>query len=437
MPPSKAEIYDQWAKAINVLENNRLYGNKNATNFISLIDTVQQAYEGEFLDEAENAIQQIRGNLAGSVDFAIAAAVQRPFLKQFCRSVVGRSNLVSDSQMFDEMRKYFIDNAERVQSRDMTFGAPTAKAGRVGNDQVIRLTKDEDNFDIETGFIDVKRAICVADRQTGAQIGRETWLFRGQAPARDELQRSGSGLETIIAARSADDSLLNNPNFQQFGNTVAAPDEITDWTATDLAGAAVTMSGTFCELDSANTFRKAPSDGDTTYSLKVKSDLRLSQKLSVRGTQLDRSRPHLLAVVWNAAVGSANGTLLIRMGKVWRQVTVTGASGWNVTLVEATPGPGAWYKTFGEDDMEISFDVDLSSGSLLIAEVLFVQMDFFDGSWYSIIPASVTTHVPSFYLDEFTMTDQATESVVQRWLARAFGRYLPHSLGSSITFPNP
>jgi hypothetical protein len=170
---------------------------------------------------------------------------------------------------------------------------------------------------------------------------------------------------------------------------------------------------------------------------------RLSQKLSVRGTKLRTDRPYLLAVIWNAAVNTAVGTMTIRMGNTNRTVTVTGATGWNVTLVPVPSGQFAqqscWPRLFETDDMSISIDFTRSSGSLLIDDVLFLEGTSTDGTFAWCIPSSTTTGwVPSKVNDVYNYADiAASDSKIQKYLWWGFGTYWPHSFGSSITLSDP
>lgn len=425
-----------------MLEEARNFGRVNAKNVLTMLDALQVDYRGDYTDALENAAEQFRANAAANVSPALAAALLRPLLQTMCKSVIGRGDPSSDASMNFEIYKYFVDNSQRVKSRGITYGIPAAGASNIGNGQIVRLVKDQYNFNAENVFLDQKRLLCVADYQTGTQRGNELFQLVGQTPARDDLERSGSGLNTVIRGSTTDDSLLFNASFTNFSGTASAPTAITNWTVTTVAGAALTVSSSVCTFDSTNYFRAAPSDGATAYALKLVASARLTQKLSVRGTKLRPDRPYLLAVVWNAAVNTAVGTLVARMGKTNRTVTVTGASGWNVTLIPITSGSLAqqscWPRLFEEDDMSISLDFVRTSGSLLIDDVLLLEGQPADGAFYWAIPASVTTYTPWKFLDTYTFADIATsDSKIQKWLWWAFSTYWPHVSGSAATLLDP
>ena len=432
--PTRAQIQSQWSDAIELLDYLRRTGNSggypagNASNLLSKLNTLQSGYLGDWLDEAENAAEGIRSGLANLLSPGTIAAVHRPFLKQYCKSVIGRTDLSSDTEMWQEMYKYFIDNALRVQSRAFTFGTPTAGGSNTGNGQILRLTKDRYNFDIESGHVDSKRAICVTDENTGARRGQESFILKGQASTRDELERSGSGLSGSLVGLTLDDSLLTNPGFRSPGTS---PTSLTGWTASAGDGAS------YYTLNTTTYFRRGPSEvaaGSTPGALQLLLSNTLTQKLTVRGTQLNENTPYLLAVVWNR--NGSSGTLNLRMGSITTTVAVAAQSGWNVTTVPNPIGQSCWYRQFAQADMQIQLEWIQSTANLLISEVLLVPGTFFDGSWYWALPASTATYAQWRVRDDFTWPDIATGSAKnQTWIHRGFpGMYLPHANGSSITW---
>lgn len=433
--PSRSTIQTEWANLLKIIDEVRRFGNAggypagNATNFVTLQNTLETALAGDWLDDLEESVWNARAGIANILGQAALADIQRPFLRQYLKSVIGRTDLSNDSDMWIEMYKYFIDNSLRVQSRAFTFGTPSAGGSNVGTMQILRLTKDRYNFDIESGYVDSKRAICIADSNTGTSIGKEQYQLSGQASARDELERSGSGLSGLVVGQTIDDSLLINAGFRSFSGTAASPTGLTGWTSS--AG----DSSAIYTLDSTNYFRAAPSDGSTVYSLALQASTNLTQALTVRGTQLDNNTPYIMAVIWNRTPGSGSGTLTFRMGSVATTVSVAAQSGWQVTTVPNPMGQGSWYKNFAQSAVQIEVQWAKSSGTVNIAEVLFIPLTQFDGTWYTAVPTSAT-YVRARVLDSYTWPDIATgSSVIQNYISRGFpGVYLPHANGSSITW---
>jgi hypothetical protein len=432
--PTSAELFTQWGNFLKVVDEvRRAAGGSssslnapNATNTLGLLDTLEQSYEGSFVAELATAADAIRNGMAATISPSIIANGSRPILKTYLEKVVARTDLSNDAEMFQELYKYMHDNNLYVQSRVFTFGTPAATANNNGTEQIVRLTKDKFNYDIESGHVDSKRALCIADENTGTGRGQEVWEVKGQSTARDELERSGSGLRTLLTGATIDDSLLSNPGFRDVDLT---NNSITNWTSD------VTINGTNYSDDTTNFFRAAPSDG-TPSSLVMNVSALLSQKLTVPGVELNDDIPYLLAVVYNAEVGTATGTLTARMGNVFNSVTVDGLTGWRVLLVPGSTGESNWYRLFAKDDMQLEVQFTRSTGTLNIGEVLFLPGTQFDGSWYWVLPANQATYTPARVRDEFTWPDVATGTARNQTLIhRAFaGVYLPHSNGSSISF---
>lgn len=442
--PSRAAIYSQIQAVVDLLEEWRKFGKVNAKNLITMFNSIQTISAGDYVPSVEVALSAYRQNAAINISPAFVAAMLRPLLQTLCKSVIGRGDPNNDASMNFEIYKYFLDNAQRVQSRSISYGTPVAASANIGNNQIIRIVKDQFNFNIENTFLDRKRLLCVSDYQTGTQRGQEIFTVQGQTPAIDDLERSGSGFNGFLQAKTTDDSMLFNASWTYFSGTAAAPTAVTNWTSTDLAGAAITVSSSYLTFDATNYFRAAPSDvSATSYAIKLVASQRLSQKMSVKGTKFRSDRPYLLAVIWNAAVYSGQGTLTVRLGATNRTVTVTGATGWNVTLIPTPSGQFAqqscWPRLFNADDMSVSIDFTRTSGSLLIDDVLLLEGQMIDGTFAWCIPSSTTTGwVPSRLNDTYNFADiAASDSKIQKFLWWGFGTYWPHSVSSSITLSDP
>lgn len=429
--PSRAATQTAYSNAVKILNETYKYGRSNATNFLSLLNSFDTALVGDYADTASAAGQTLRSLLAGMVSSSVAADILRPWLQTYCKSVIGRTDLSNDAEMINEIYLYMVANALRVQSKTFTFGTPTANGSNIGNGQILRLTKDNYNFDIESGYVDSKRVKCILDQNTGTAQGNEVWQIVGQARARDDIQRSGSGQEGTLTGYTIDDSLLTNAGFRAFSGTASVPTGLTGWTSS--AG----DSSSIYTLDSTNYFRPAPSDGDTSYALNLAASTNLTQKLTVRGTELSPNVPYLLLVIWNRQVGSASGTLTCRMGAANTAVSVAAQTGWVVTTVPNPIGQSCWYRQFAKNDMQIEVQWARSGGSLLIGEVLFVPGQQFDNHYYWPVPASTAAYTAARILDSFTFPDIATASNAanQTWLTRAFpGAYFPHAASSAVTW---
>lgn len=415
---------------------NNFYPAPNASNLLTDLTNLQQVYEGDWLDQQEDAVEGIRNQAASILSQGAYAAMLRPWLKQFCKSVIGRTDLQSDIEMLQEWYLYNQVNALYVQSRAFTYGTAVAAAANVGNGQILRLTRDRYNFPIENGYVESKRFRCVADENSGVRRGQEVFQMKGQARTRDEIDRSGSGLEGTLVGQTIDDSILNNAGFRSYGGTAALPTSLTSWTSTAGDSSAVYT------IDTTNYFRYAPSEipSGTPSSLSLVASTRLQQRLTAaKQTSLSDNTPYMKAVIWNASVGTAVGTLAIRMGNVTTTVVVSGQSGWIVSLVPSNIalGQSCWYRQFAQENLLYEIEWVRTSGTLKIGEVLVLPGTFFDGCAYWAIPSG-TPYAQWRDRDEYNVTDISTGSAkFQNAIMRGFGGYMPSSNGSSISYTEP
>lgn len=435
---TRAQVYSLWQSVVDMLEEADKYGRSNSKNVLGMLSTLIGTYKGDYLDELEAAASLYRSASASNVSPGVAAALLRPVIRLMCKSVVNRGNLSDDQSMFDEIYRYFIDNGQRVQGRAYSYGTPSAGSSNVGNNQILRLTTDQYNQPIENIYRDRKRALCVLDYQTGAVRGGEVLQLVGQTPPKDDLQRSGSGAEAQLVGGHAENCILQNASFSNFESTTGVPTSpsgITDWTSVS----PTTVDSTTYEFDGTNYFRAAPSDS-TPYALKIKASALLRQKISTIGKKLIEQVPYILLVMYNAEVGSGVGTLTARMGTASASVATSGLTGWRTLIV---PGSGTlnqscWYKNFAQDDLAIELQWARTSGNLLIDDVLFMPGTFHDGTWYWFVPKTVTSWIPNRVNDSYTWQDWiSSDSKIQKWNDRGFRRYLPSSIGSSITLSDP
>lgn len=402
----------------------------NATNWVSLEDTAVQSVESDFNAEILSSVASARSRLSSVIAPDMAAAVIRPHLKSYIQHVVGKAVPGGDREMSEILYRWFLDNAVTVKSRTFSFGSPSAGGSNQGNNTILRVTKDENNFDIEAAHAEAKRADCVTDQNTGTERDQEVFRFRGAPQAFDPLQLAGSGGTArtkdirVISGRT---SLLRNTSFDSFAGTAAVPTSINDWTSS------VAVNDTNFAFDGTNYYRSIP--GVTPYALKLKVSANLTQKLSTGNIKLSAGTPYYLHVVYNRAVGSGAGDLTVRLGAVNRTVTLAAQTGWNVFTVPASPGQSNWYKSFDEQDLDIAIEWTRTSGDLLIDDVILAPYTEWDGTWYAVV-ASNTSHLPSMKDDLYTWTDSiATDSILQQWYYRAGFGYLPHSGSPSITDP--
>lgn len=434
-----------FSNAAKILNEDRKFGYVNATNLISLIGTYEASYGGDFIRPAEQAIQQCRAAINGVLMPGYIQSVLRPWIQQYTLSAALPATVNNDAAMLQELFLYMQRNRIYMSSRNITFNAPAAYGNlaggsNLGNGQILRLVRDQWNFPIENIWCDSKLARCVQDATTGSKQGQEVFSVQASVPYVDQIKRSGSGINAVVTGRTTDDTNpgLFNASFDSFSSATGSasnPNGITNWTSS--AG----DSSSVYTFDNTNYYRVAPSTTSAnSYSLNLVASTTISQLLSVKGTKLNTATPYITAVVFNAQVGSAQGTLIVRQGTQSTSISVTGLTGWQVvtvpTTIGGTVGQGAWPKNFiasnpSNTDIEIQFV--RTSGSLLIGEALFLQGQPHDNTWYWAIPATATSYSPWKLFDQYQWADvDGGTGVNQNMLWRGWNVYMPSSNGSSI-----
>ncbi len=421
--PSRAEIEAQWVAMVTLLNEARKFGNVNATNWVTLQDTYEQLYEGDFVTEQGNGVSQARAGLASLLSAATAGAMHDPLLRSYVRAVVNGNDISDPGEMLNRIFQHMIDNSYTVKSRDFTFATPSAAGANVGNGSFIRLNKDEYDYPIENQHVDAKVARCLRDQNSGTGIGEEEFELYGQAPGADGLQVSGSGRKKAVYALSARNSIMSNPSFDQLAGTITAPTDITSWTSS------VTVNATNYQFDETNYYRKF--QGTTPRALQMNVTSTLTQKLSTFNIKLRGDVPYMVQLSWNRQVGAASGTLQVDWGSKNNSVVAAAQTGWQQLRVPSTIGTNCWLKNFNENDLDLVISWTRTAGTLLIDDLLVVPGTQFDGGWLWILGGS-TAFLKN---DKWTYTDTATDAgLINYWLWRARGRYLPAVTGGAHTW---
>ena len=344
-------------------------------------------------------------------------------------------------RLIDRIFEYFVDNTISLQTRAFTFGSPAAAVGNTGNGTIIRLNTDWNSQDIENQSTGDKKATCLGDANTddGAERNAELFLFETGATARDAVEEKGTGLEKTIQVISPNLGLLGNPSFDSFQGTASAPTGIPSWTSSI---SVETANFEFETGDPNDAVALRPRAGVTPYSLRIKANCVLTQSLDEIGARVNRFIPYYARVHYSRDTpgGSAgSGTLAIGMGSISNSVVVAAETDFdNVLDIVASPDQTLWYRNFVEENLDFTITVSGLGGDINIDDVIFAGMTNFDGAWYVVLPGATPFRAGTIEDgngDSFTWTDSATESIIQRWFWRHYGRYLPHSATPSIADP--
>ena len=329
----------------------------------------------------------------------------------------------------------FIDNTLRVKARNITYGTPAA-GSNLGNGAINRLNVDAYGFNIEATHMEARRADCVRDSATGAELHEEVFLFRGATPRPDALQIVGSGLTQEIACLSSRNSIITNPSFSLFGGTITVLTEISGWTPGAIAD---------FNLDQTNFYRSSGGTGDPTpAAAKFLTNGTLIQPFSTNNARLSEFVPMYAQIAYNRQVGACDGTLTFSIGNSQVIVALAAQTGWNILRLPLTKM--AWPRNMvGLSASDIGTDVPQAkiqlsgrtTGTLLVDDLIFAPMSRFDNLWYAPVGGSV--NFVGANRDSFTWTDAlvGADSIIQQWLWRLYGFWLPHVNDASETWTDP
>lgn len=420
--------------------------------YVSREESALNDVQGLFAQAARSGMRNDRAVIGGVLGRENVAQNLLPYLRQFAVAIASpeASNAEREGArdaIWEDLYDHMHANALTVNSREFVFGAPAAGGSNVGTGTCVRLTDDEEGYDLEGWWPDTYTAKCVQDaRQTGA-AHEEVFELNGTTAAIDELKRTGSGLVTGVRVKSvnAKDSAayVKNPSWNQFTGTAVAgapavPTALTSW-----SGYAALAN---FQNDLDITYRATPFDS-TSASIRFLTNETLSQDLVTVGrARFDLNTPYYVDVAVYRR-DSCDGTLTITLGGVSRAVTMTtlANNAWTRVRLVATPGANCWPANFNANGLTLSFVLSArTTGSLHLDDLIFAPFtrigagrDARSGrgsmGTYVLFLGGVTPFVVG---DTFTLTDTvgATRGVNQYWCAVGNQGYLPHTTGGTETW---
>lgn len=434
---TEASLLDQLRAIIKFDEEARTWAEAaGADDFVSMLASYNGVQDSNYAERITAGIEAKRGMLAS---FLVNSQALQAHLLDWAEFI---PSLAGDPQsIIDDLIGYMRANSKVIESRVFTSGAVSAAGGNTGDGLVIRLTKDETALEIENRNTGSYSARCVNDANTGANRNAEEFLFESGPAGKDAVEEGGGGLVKAISCVPPRDSELINASFDNFGGTAALPTSMSGWTTTpDFDG-----TGTDYSFDSTEIYLPSFSADVTPYSIDIKQATVIEQRLDKAGITVDQFRPYYLTLPYNRSYASPTGftgTLAITMGSISNSVVLSGASpsGWALLPIVATPDETLWYKGWRTEAPTVKITVTYTSGALKIDDLLWSGMFNHDGSWYVVLPGRTPFRAGSIEGDTgdtFSWTDSATESILQRWFWRHFGRYLPHAGSATSGWEDP
>ena len=422
--PTETEIQTQFNKIVTLLNETDQFLRSNSPNVQGMIDDYIDGQEGDFSSLSSAGTDTFRATAATLV----SADMGRRMLDGHLRNY-GKLKLFPETdplQILDRLLVEFAEGSSRVTTRAITFDSVSAGGGNTGDGTINRLTVDRYGYPLEAVTVEAKTVRCINDRHSGTNVHAERFEIRGGPVPRDFVSGVVSPDRTgTLFAASADTSqtYLSNPSFNGYTGTAPDIDSITNWTET-------TAIGNF-QIETSDVYRTAVHEGTTPGSVRFQDNDTLTQSFTIARPQLNRLTPYYMQVAFKRE-SSCDGTLTITCGGNSAAATLVAQSGW--TILRLALDENLFLQNFNATTLTVTIALSgRSTGSLLVDDVVFSPMTLFDGSYW--LPVGGAT--PFLVDDIFTLTDTATESILQRWLWRLYRKYLPSASGGSVTWSEP
>lgn len=422
MVATKSELWTQLSKGIKIMDETLKYGMANATNFVSLLDTFIQSMEGTHVANTISAANSMRSSLSSIV---VSQNLLNSIILELAK-IGYASRATSTSEALINIWDGMSALSETVKSRAWTYGSVTPYISNVGNGTIYRLTKEEDDGNIEIGSYvgGVIQAIVDRDKNNGATEGAESFTLGGFGISPTDGLDFGtvpSGKISINATRPQDGK-LTNPSFTTYTGTGATL-AFTGWTLTDATKAAA---------NTTTYYRKDPS-GSAPVSLEFTDNNEAIQYLDNASSKItDTTKPVFLIVRYRRS-SACDGTLTIRLGSQTTNVVLTTKTDATWYDLAIAVDKKCYYDVFKENPSPytgLRIGVALTSrttGTLLIDDIILAQPQVYDGKWY-LITSGNTDFIKGDY---FTFTDTVLNTGrIQTTLARLYNFTLPHTSGS-------
>lgn len=448
--PSEAEVRTQWQAIVNILEKARNYYDGTVMGAGGLFDTLEQAYEGEYIPVAlPGTLRTLRSMMSSMVDGSRALEMLSPVMWEYARisGVNGVGGYANVQDCWKALWEYFAANTYTVKTRGITYAATATSTSNtsnssggyaiIGNGTCSRLTVDQGGYNLEACTVESKRIRCIQDSRSGALENAEVFEVLGRPQSADALLRGSFGSGDIAratirnrhAGSGAGGSILRNSSFSTYSST-ASP-KFSGWTETS--------GGSALSQDTTNYYREHPPGGTSTRaSMKITwggSTVTVSQTVTdMANGRLDPDTPYFLRVMVNKAIGSGSGgNFIVRLGAVTVTTAVSSisASNWTEVIVPLTSS--SWFRVFNQNSFTVQIEwASGSSGYLLVDDVILCPFDLVDGTYWVVRHNAASP--TSWKLDDvLTFTDTggaAGTGKIQWWLWVAGFGSLPSTSGS-------
>jgi hypothetical protein len=428
--PSESQLQTVWSNLVAKFEAVRTFALTNSPNYVTLDNSLSDSLYPDHATAMTAAMAAARSRLNAMLGTPAAVSEFGPLLTTYAR-VLGVPE-VNAQGIIDEIVRHFAANGYTVKSRGITFGSVSAGGSNVGTGTVHRLTVDEYGGNIEAVYAEAKTVRCIRDEHSGAQKHEEVFELRGTALLKDDLENTNSGFVGQARAMSglSTSAYLSNPSFDSIsGGTDAAPTGITGWDADTIADFQVTRN--------AGEYYRDYVGATSPGALMFEANNGIEQELSTRAVTWDPKVP-LYCQCAVQRVASCDGTLTLSLGGVSKAVTMSTLTNgaWNILRLDLDAD--AWYKNWNGETLKLRIALaSRTTGTCNVDDVIFQPMTRFgsqvNGTWVAVVGSPT----PFLRDDVFTFSDtDGGTGKIQRWVFRAFGRYLP-ATSATPTWADP
>ncbi len=451
--PTKAELFDQLAKACKIRDEIFKFGSQNTTNYVNLLNDLVEALEGSHFSQVSTSLQSQRTSLDSLLQ-ASNAYIQR-ILTEILRVGYGVSTTnLNQVEILRELKRAMDEASETIASRGITFGTPTADAGNSGGGVILRCTKDRFNNDLESGDVGIVKMEVIADKNNqGITPGNEQLRVSGDGIIKvDGIElKDSTNLSANISFNRAENGILTNPSFDRIDANITNVNQ-PGWRLS--SAAAFTKITRNAQNPTGDIFRYTrnteQSNSPSGASLQFNDNGSIAQYIARNArNRLNRNVPYFF-VVRGMRKNGCNGTVTIKLGSQTESFTVSSFANnqWNNLVLGNGATDKGWYDVFFEDwednsvsptiRLGVQIQIELSgrtTGEFVVGEILLIPGTAFNGSFVAAI--SGQSNEDALIGDKWTVEDTYTNTtyggVMQESIRAAVNDYLPH-VASGETF---
>lgn len=403
------------------------FASSSSPNYVTMEDTYLLALGSDAMPEAASAAGATRRTLAQLLDPSVLRRDLRPLWLEYSR-IKGWAE-TDDVAIIVRLFETFAltGTPVTVKNRAWTYSAVSDVGSPVGSGDVYRCVTDRFAYQVEGQlFAETKSIRCIGDENSGRPRHQERFLIRGEAFGRDVLDIGGTGVSAIVDVLSSEGAtaqLVSNPSFEQVVESGGSLTSLSGWEVTGSLSnlASVDDDGT------GNTIFQDVPGASTSRSLQFSTNESIYQRLKDRRWTWNPDVP-LFASVALRRQSSCDGTFTLTIGGSSSSVVLAAQSGW--FLLNFPVNENAWFRQWNDDAGQIKLALaSRTTGTLLVDSLVVGPYTNVAGVNYAIRGGATPFRVD----DEFSTNDTCSETgIIQKWLARTYGLYLPHTSGSAV-----